>query len=408
VIYLLRMALRNTLRNRRRTLLTLVAIFLGIGIFVMAQSLITGIERTMIGTEVDSEQSHLRVMTRAFTDEAEFFPIEKDLEAVDAIAAKVATLPGAVMARRTSFMLQISDRKRSLNARGLAIDPASYEKVIRLGNGLAQPPPGAPAWVWIGTDIANAFGGLKAGDRVSLQAKTQHGTRNALTDVVVAGVVSTGHPLVDNFTAFIPMSVATELLDIPEGYATELLARFPDPDEALAAEKLVESPSINAETWYEKTEYIRTFNQIRRTIFNIFTVVIMLMAAAGVANTTLMSGFERISEIGALLALGLSRARVLLLFLIEALLVAVAGVTAGLIAGGIPASYLERHGIPFPGIQEEVGASVPAPPVLYLDLTPRTLVLGAILGLAVTLVAALYPAWKLSRTDPIHALKVEG
>ncbi len=405
--YLLRMALRNTLRNRRRSALTLVAIFFGIAIFVLAQSLIAGFERTMIGTEIDSEHSHLRVMSRAFADEEDFFPVEQSLADVSALEADLrAQEPGALLARRSSFEAQLSNRKHSINLRGLAIDPKAYGALIRLGE--LPAPKGADHVIYLGSDVAGAFG-AKVGDRLDLQAKTRHGTRNALTDVVVAAIVSTGHPLVDNFTVYLPQTSAQELLDLDAAYATELLVRFPDADDAFVAERLIEErrPALVAETWREKTEYIVRLNDVRRIVFNVFTFVIMLMAAAGVANTTLMSGYERIGEIGALLALGLSRRRVMGLFLIEAVLLALVGVGLGVVAGSGPAAYLERAGIHFPGTRELAGTA-PMPPVLYLDLTPQTVVLAILLGFSVAVLAALYPAWKLSRTEPIYALKVEG
>jgi putative ABC transport system permease protein len=407
--YLLRMALRNTLRNHRRSALTLLAIFLGVGIFVLAQALIAGIERTMIGTEVDSEQAHLRVMSRAFAAEEEFFPVEHGLPDVDGLEAALrARHPGVRTARRSSFSAQVGDRTRSLTLRGIAVEPESYTQIINFGT-LAPPPAGAEHWMWLGADVAAAFD-AKPGQLLTLAAKTRSGTRNALTEVTVAGVIATGHPIVDNFSIVLPQRSADELLDTSGGYATELLARFVDADEALAAKAQIEqaAPAVLAETWREKTEYIIRFNDVRRIVFNIFTLVIMLMAAAGVANTTLMSGFERITEIGALLALGLSRRRVMGLFLIEATVLGLVGVVLGLLAGGLPAAYLERHGLHIGNANEMAGTSIPVPPILYLDLTPATLTLAAVLGFGVALVAAAYPAWKLSRTDPIYALKVEG
>lgn len=401
--YLLRMALRNTLRNRRRSALTGVAIIVGVAIFVLAQSLIAGIERTMIGTEVDSEHAHLRVMSRGFASDEDFFPTDQALPDVAGLRERLRErFPSARTAQRTAFSAQLTAGGRSLNCRGLAMDPHEYASLLRLG----ELPGASGHHAWLGSDVAAAFG-FKPGDRLSLQAKTRHGTRNALTDVVIAGFITTGHPLVDNFTIFVPSTSGQELLDTDADYATELLVRFADPDAAMGAKRLVETANVTAQTWQEKTEYIIRFNNVRRAVFSVVTAVIMLIAAAGVANTTLMSGFERIAEIGALLALGLSRQRVMALFLIEACLIAVLGVGTGLALGSVPSWYLERHGLPFPKM-DEGGAAVPIPPVLYFDLTANTLVLAALIGLAVTITAALYPAWKLSRTDPIYALKVEG
>jgi ABC-type lipoprotein release transport system permease subunit len=266
-------------------------------------------------------------------------------------------------------------------------------------------PPGDEPYLWAGAGIAETFR-WKPGDRIFLKAKTRRGTLNALDAVRFAGPIATGHPLVDNYTVVVPRSIGAPFLDLPEGFATEVLARFPDPADALRAEAALETPEgpVVVETWEERTRDFREVNQIRRAAFHIVVGLILLMAAAGVANTGLMSAIERTREIGTLMAIGLTPARVRRLMTIESLVIAVVGAAVGALLGGLVAHHFAVHGLHFPELEQAESVSL-VPPVLYFDLTLVTILKGAAFGVGTALVASLWPAFRAAQLSPIEALR---
>ena len=411
------LAWRNALRNRRRTLFTLTSLLIGIALFVVARGLVDGIERTMVTTEIDAEQGHLRVMAARWYEDQDWFPLDIPFPEITEVQRLLADrFPGVQLTGRTPFSGQIGDGVRAVPCRGMVIDVAAYQRMFRIGD-LPAPPEGARAWAWVGEDLAKVFE-LERGSRIVLQAKTRRGTRNALDEVVVAGIVSAGYPVVDNFTVFVPQVVGQALLDIGEGdgrLVTELIARFADPDQADQADALLgerypvrgagdAATGVVAESWREKTAYISDMNRIRSGMFNVVVAIILLIGAAGVANTCLMAGFERTKEVGTMLALGLGRGRILLLFVIESGLIAIAGATLGAGLGGSVSYWFAKNGVPFPKV-DEGGAALPVPPILYFDARVSTLLIGLGLGLLIALAASIYPAWRSSRLDPIVALR---
>ena len=130
---LLKLAVRNVLRNRRRTLFTMVAIFIAVALFVIARGLVGGIENTMVGMEIDTEHSHLRVMTKKWLEEADYFPLEHAIEDGTKIRDLIESeYKGARVAYRTAFVAKIGDGERSLACRGLLIDPSEYLELFKL------------------------------------------------------------------------------------------------------------------------------------------------------------------------------------------------------------------------------------------------------------------------------------
>ncbi len=404
--YMLRMAARNALRNRRRSIFTMIALVLGVGIFIIARGLVGGIEATMVGLEVDAEHAHLRVMVPEWYDDQDYAPLDIAFDEAAAVAAALREgfpdAPGVLL--RTTFAAEVGDGVRGTPCRGIVLDPALGREVFRLGELPAPAGEAGDPHIWLGTKLADVFE-VKPGDRVFVQAKTRHGTRNALDGVVVAGVIDTGHPLMDNFSLVMPLSVAEGFLDIDARFGTEVMARFDSPDHAEAAEALIAErfPRLMSETWREKTAYIIDLNKLRERVFNVLIAIILLIGASGVANTCLMSGFERTTEIGTMLALGLPRRRVLTLFVTESVLIATVGASIGATVGGSVCQWLSTSGIEFPEMGAESAA--PIPPRLFFASSWETVATGVCLGLLIALIASVYPAWRASHLDPIEALR---
>jgi putative ABC transport system permease protein len=402
--YLWRLAARNALRNRRRSFFTLTSILLGVSLFIVSRSFVDGIDATLIAIEVDNESAHVRVVPTDYLKEEDYQPLDLPFPDVPGLSKQLMDLaPGTRVVDRVSFAAEVGDGRRTLRCRGLVVDRDAYKAVFPVGE--LPVPPGDEPYLWAGSGIADTFG-WKPGDRIFLKAKTRRGTLNALDAVRFAGAISTGHPFVDNYTVVLPRHLGAEFLDLPADFATEVLARFPEPALALAAERLVEAPGsvLTAETWEERTADFRAVNQIRRAAFNIVVALILMMGAAGVANTGLMSAIERTREIGTLMAIGLAPARVRKLMTIEAVLIAVVGAVLGVLLGSLVAHHFAVHGLHFPELQQAENVSL-VPPVLFFDLSARTVGMAAAFGIGTALIAAIWPAVRASRLSPIEALR---
>jgi putative ABC transport system permease protein len=381
--YLWRLAARNALRNRRRSFFTLTSILLGVSLFIVSRSFVDGIDATLIAIEVDNESAHVRVVPTDYLKEEDYQPLDLPFPDVPGLSKQLMDLaPGTRVVDRVSFAAEVGDGRRTLRCRGLVVDRDAYKAVFPVGE--LPVPPGDEPYLWAGSGIADTFG-WKPGDRIFLKAKTRRGTLNALDAVRFAGAISTGHPFVDNYTVVLPRHLGAEFLDLPADFATEVLARFPEPALALAAD-------------------FRAVNQIRRAAFNIVVALILMMGAAGVANTGLMSAIERTREIGTLMAIGLAPARVRKLMTIEAVLIAVVGAVLGVLLGSLVAHHFAVHGLHFPELQQAENVSL-VPPVLFFDLSARTVGMAAAFGIGTALIAAIWPAVRASRLSPIEALR---
>jgi predicted lysophospholipase L1 biosynthesis ABC-type transport system permease subunit len=127
-------------------------------------------------------------------------------------------------------------------------------------------------------------------------------------------------------------------------------------------------------------------------------------AALGIANTMLMSVFERTREIGTLMALGTTPREILALFLTESALIGAAGGLFGSAIGGSVVKVLAVVGIQPPSSVGNV-LDLPLGTTIYAHFSWGTLSMFFSLALIVAMLSALYPAFLASRQEPVEALR---
>jgi putative ABC transport system permease protein len=176
-------------------------------------------------------------------------------------------------------------------------------------------------------------------------------------------------------------------------------ARTPDRRDALTrrvdALLAADYPGFEAQSNAEvKRQYERQIDQ-QFSFFNAIVYVAVIVGVLGIVNTLSMSVLERTREIGVLRALGGSRWRVRLTMADESVLLALAGALAGVLAGVIVAVVwilaLRQSTLPGLDMRFPVG----------------TLVVIAVLGVVIGVLASILPARRAARLDPLQALRYE-
>jgi len=142
------------------------------------------------------------------------------------------------------------------------------------------------------------------------------------------------------------------------------------------------------------------------TVFSTITLFLggiaaisLLVAGIGIMNIMIVSLIERTREIGILKALGMKSRTVLFIFLTESVIIgligAIVGIASGWILANVVALFLGRGGI--------IGSALTITPVL----TPEVLLGALAFGIGVSVIFALYPAWRASKLKPVEALRYE-
>lgn len=404
---LLRLALRSLLRNRRRSIITLGAVALGVAVVIFAHGFGDGLKQMLIMTQIDNRLGAIQIHKKGYLDAREAAPLELDLDDPAAIIAKVKAVPGVVaVSPRIRFGAILTDGRSSSIVMGEAIDPAQELAVC----------PGRTADLdketghfisaetlrggILGRQLALAFG-AKPGSSLTLSASGREGAVNAL-DLDVTGVTRGASSIFESKRSLVvPLAYAQGLLQM-DGRVTELAVRVDDLErvpEVAAALGQILGPDLEVSTWQEVMPYLRDMVNRLGIILNGVSAVLFFIVIFGVVNTMLMNVYERVREIGTMLAVGVRRSQVLALFLFEAATIGLVGGAGGVVLG-LTVTWLSAvRGVsltPPGGVFQQI-----VHPVARLDLAAAALVVAVLGGL----LAAAWPARKASLMNPVDALR---
>ena len=174
---------------------------------------------------------------------------------------------------------------------------------------------------------------------------------------------------------------------------------------ALAADLNRQFDGIAAETWYELSPELRYITDMGGSMTFYIMVVIMLALAFGILNTMLMAIFERMRELGMLMAVGMSKIRIFLMIMLESVILTLTGAVAGLVIAHISVNYLARKGLDMTSVGGESMAEFGYDAVVYPIAASGDYITTILLVSFTAILAAIYPAIKALRLNPVEVIK---
>ncbi|WP_411106891.1 ABC transporter permease [Streptomyces sp. cmx-4-9] len=396
-----RTALRNVLAHKARLLMTVLAVTLGVA-FVSGTLVFTDTLSTSLSSQSAKSYDGVAVSVTSYgalrNEEGQK---EGDPGISQATLDQVKNLKGVgAVSGRVSGFAGVGDEDGRLIGSGWAnkgsnYAPAKDGKDPRYAFTEGAGPAGADE---IALDRATATtGGYEVGDRVRVA------TNGPVKEYTLAGVFTTedGSVNAGGSLVLFDTSVAQQLYLQP-GFYDELsvgAASGASADQLLAEIKpLLDAESTRAQTGTELAA--EQAKNIEREMSGMST---MLLAFAGISlfvgvfliyNTFTMLVTQRTKELALLRAVGANRGQVMRSVLAEALVVGALSAAVGL-AGGIGLAVAMRSVI------GSFGAKLPAGDLV---IAPGTVVAALVIGVLVTTLAALVPAWRTGRISPVAAM----
>jgi putative ABC transport system permease protein len=405
----LRLALRNATRKPTRTLLTAGMVVAGVALLVLFRSWIDGVLGGAL-SEATNVAGEVRVVHEEFAAREQLAPLDKNLVGVDVLVAsirEVGSVRSAWPRIQMGVALSAGDELGEVFGfavgapRGYFTDQTDVDSKLERGRWFEE---GADEVV-LGATLANELH-ADLGAEIVLIGQTQDGSISPVKGTLV-GIVRGGMAATDQ-VAYLPMEKMQWMLDLPGG-ALEVLVFGPHRQEALRlAEALRARPELrdlSVLAWQERDPWAGMLSVIS-TIKGLLVGIVLVLAALGVWNTMMMSVLERTSEIGVLRAMGLGRIGTMVLFVGEALAIAVLGGLVGVGLGSIGGYLLETYGVT---LGEKVSSSfpseVPLASTLYGDLSTEVVVQSFLLGLGMAFLGSLLPALRAAFVEPVTAMR---
>jgi ABC-type lipoprotein release transport system permease subunit len=397
-------AYRDLVRNRRRTLLTLLAVALGMMILVFMSGFIAGVIADGVRNNIRLNTGHIQLrddtyeieklslLSRDLLQDSEFLVAQAEAMSEVKSAAPVLWGSGVLSTVRESTGLQIT-----------GIDPADdFHAPIRdgivAGEYLTADSRGQ---ILIGKRLADDIG-ISPGQRVSLAMGGADGQVNE--DIfTITGLFDTGIANYDQNTVIMPLAQA-QAFSNSGNRASSIIIMLHNQEDTAATAAALQEAGIQVLTWESLNEILLTLMEQAGAFYYIMYIIVILVVAVLIANTLLMSVFERTRELGILASLGMKGRQIMLMVLFEAVILALIGVAAGLIMGAGLVAYLSRVGIEF---SQEAMGSVEGLAIgarMYPAFSTSDAITLSLLMFFLVSLVSIYPAWYAARIEPVKAL----
>lgn len=410
---MLKVALRNVFRNRRRTLLSLLLIALGTASLFVFKGYFDFINWGM-GQEAVLQYGHLQIadphLWDATAEGYEYLISKEKLDQIVTILKKDPDFEDYTL--RLTFTGIVGTEKKSsvFVANGVAPESeiASFKFLLHEGDNLQ---PGAQNTVLLGVGLAKQLGIRKEdlgprddfpGPPVVVMAATVSGQYNA-RNLFVTGLLETGQPEYDARLAAVPLSFAQSILNTPS--VEKVIVKLKTIEATEPAKARLETAfaeagtNLKIKTWDDLAIFRKQATAWFGAIYRFIGVAIFVLVFFSILEVMTMSFFERMREIGTIRAIGTKRSQVFSIFLSEGLFIGLLGGLIGLALGWGVGWLINGANVRY----EPPGYAIEVP--LRIRLVLENALVPFLTAAFSTLVSTLYPALRAARVRVVEALR---
>jgi ABC-type lipoprotein release transport system permease subunit len=401
-------AYRDLGRNRRRSILTLLAVALGLALLMVMNGFIAGIMEDSLQNSIRLRTGHVQIRAGSYEEETLSLQAKDLLADPDTLAARASALPEVQAAAPVvwaSGILDTLDDSAGLQIYGIDTASPIYAPIRGALVGGEFLTPDDRNGILIGKSLADSMG-IGVGQKVNLAIVNSDGRPDEGL-FTIRGLFATGIPNYDQGAALMTLSKAQAFTGTTR-HASAIFILLHNQDDSAKVAAALRGPDVNVLTWLDLNQVFVQAFQTSMSFYVILDFIVMLIVAVIIANTLLMSVFERIREMGILAALGMKGRQILQMFLLEAASLCLAGIVIGVVLGSAGVGYLATVGF---SIGDKIatvgGSSFALGTTLYARFVPGTFAVLALVLLLIVLLASLYPAWYAARLEPVEALRAE-
>jgi len=402
MMQLIKMAFRDLLRNKRRSFFSSLALGMGLALLLLMAATVSGEIRGAMDTSIRLDSGHLQVRAKTYDANKNSVAYEDLIANPNEVAAKIASLePVSVATPRLFASGILSDRDETTGIRILGIDTSSpatapFKDGMLTGKYLENDD---RSGILIGETLANKLS-LKAGDIVNLLANTSNGDVDQQV-FTIRGIFTTHTPAFDEYTILMPLTKA-QAITKTEDHASAIFVLLKNSDQVDNVKNALQTEQLQVVTYLKMNEVLLQTEEFSRGYMVLIYLIVLAITAAVIVNTLIMSVFERTREIGILSAIGMKSTRIMSLFFIESSFLAIGGIFAGLIIGGIMVYFASTVGF---YIGNYGATSMLIGERIYAYLTLKDAIDLTIMAFIVAILAALYPAIMAARLEPVEAMR---
>ncbi len=404
---LIKLAWRNIWRNKRRSIITILAVTFAVMLSIAMRGLQLGTYEVNIETVVNMFSGYLQIQKTGYQKNPSLqksFSFDQNLREILRKEARITGFTPRVVGDGL-----ISFKENSAGAAILGIAPKTEKTLSEIMNKLNAGrffQGDSSNEIVIGhTLLANLK--VEIGDTVVVLAQGYDGSLGNLL-FRIAGTLKTGSREFDAGAVFMGLSTAQDLLAM-YGRVNMIAISLDDLDDIPGVQnnlnRALQNSQLTALKWNEIMPDFEQTIQLDNIGGILFLGILVVVVAFGIMNTVLMSVTERFREFGVTLSIGMPQRKLVLQVFLETLFIALIGIVIGnILAAGIN-YYIVQNPIVFGGEFAELYAEYGFLPRLESSLKGHIFRNSSLATFIISILAGLYPLLKVYRLEPLKGIR---
>jgi lipoprotein-releasing system permease protein len=383
-VYELFIAIRHLTSRRRQTIFSVLAVGLAVMLLMWSQAMMVGFTDEMYSKTVDSMMPHVTVEPQEGEDYIHLYRnLIEDINEIDGVIGISPVLTGAAT-------FEYKGKNKNVVMQGIRVE--DHDSVMYINDNIIE---GnfrdleiSPNNVVVGDALAEKLN-VEIGDTIDASFPEANPT-----NLKVVGIYNSRTPM-DETLAFTSLSTVQDFLGV-SNVVTTILVRGNDREQAQAISEKIDALGYPASGWKETNPEIIQTLKLEGTSNAITLGLIIIIASFGIVSTLFMVVMEKTKEIGMLMAMGVSRRSIMMIFVMESSILGLLGALIGVMLGAAFAIYMGSYDYGF-----EVMAGISSIPFVVRLQDAVIIVLFTFL---INLIAGIYPASRASKLKPVEAI----
>ena len=397
---LLQIAWRNVWRHPARSGVLLGAIIAGLWAGIVVSGWTNGLIDQRINRVIQEDLTHIQIHHPEFRTEREPGMIINNIEEIESFLESDERVAGYTFRTKADGIIQSPLTSSGVQITGVLTDKeretTNFHENLVLGdylhNEIRNP-------ILMGRRLAEKLN-VEIGNRVvlSFQDLDNQFTSGSFN---IVGIYYTGQPSFDEFKVYVRAEDLSNLISEEQIYHEVAIKLYNAEMSTQVASELNENHTdILAETWTELSPELRYMTGSGDSYSFYVMVVIMFALAFGILNTMLMSIFERMRELGMLMAIGMGRSKIFIMIMTESIILTFTGAVAGMLLAYGTINFFSENGFDLSAVGGDTLKEWGYDAIVYPKVSSEEYFMIAVLVIFTALIAAIYPAIKALRINP--------
>ena len=404
LITLIKIGWRNIWRNKKRSVVVILSIILGLYGGLIIVSLMTTLNHQRMDTAINTYLADIQIHNKNYSNEysiIDTIPNVQDLEEILKNDSRVKAF-----SKRAVINGMLSNSTGSYGVNVLGIHPDDEIKVTKVYSKMVE------GEYFVSKRPNTMIVGKKLADKLNLKIRSKvviafQDTNGDITSLLyrIEGIFRSGNSMFDDYNVFVKNnSIFSNLPDLSGYHEIPILTTHNDITKSLKFDLQKINDSIDVKSWDDIAVELAYANKMMSSFLYIFMLIVLSGLSFGIINTMLMAVLERKKEIGMLMSIGMTKIYIFLMICFETVFLSLVSIPFALLITYFTVDYFSVVGIDLSVVAsglENFGVGS----MFYLKLPSEYYINLSMLVIFISFISSIFPAIRALKINPAEATK---